>query len=111
MPEFKAHNLWPIPVYESEILVKDKWKDNSSDLALQLILVFESVENFDAATIEVAIKKYLEENKIGIGAVMPIVRILLTGGLTGPAVFDIAAILGKEETVSRIKNGISIIGK
>jgi glutamyl-tRNA synthetase len=91
--------------------VKDKWKDNSSDLALQLIPVFESVESFDAETIEVAIKKYLEENKIGIGAVMPIVRILLTGGLTGPAVFDIAAILGKEETVSRIKNGINIIGK
>lgn len=91
--------------------VKDKWKDNSSALALQLIPVFESVESFDAATIEVAIKKYLEENKIGIGAVMPIVRILLTGGLTGPAVFDIAAILGKDETVSRIKNGINIIGK
>jgi len=27
MPEFKAHNLWPIPVYESEIPVKQEWKD------------------------------------------------------------------------------------
>jgi uncharacterized protein (TIGR02466 family) len=26
MPEFKAHNLWPIPVYESEIPVKQEWK-------------------------------------------------------------------------------------
>ena len=26
MPEFKAHNLWPIPVYESEIPVKEEWK-------------------------------------------------------------------------------------
>ena len=26
MPEFKAHNLWPIPVYESEIPVKKEWK-------------------------------------------------------------------------------------
>jgi len=27
MPEFKVHNLWPIPVYESEIPVKQEWKD------------------------------------------------------------------------------------
>ena len=25
MPEFKAHNLWPIPVYESETIVKSDW--------------------------------------------------------------------------------------
>ena len=26
MPQFKIHNLWPIPVYEGEIPVKEKWK-------------------------------------------------------------------------------------
>ena len=25
MPQFKAHNLWPIPVYESETTVKSDW--------------------------------------------------------------------------------------
>lgn len=25
MPEFKAHNLWPIPVYDSETPVKSEW--------------------------------------------------------------------------------------
>jgi len=27
MPEFKVHNLWPIPVYDSKIPVKQEWKD------------------------------------------------------------------------------------
>ena len=27
MPEFKTHNLWPIPVYEAEIPVNQEWKD------------------------------------------------------------------------------------
>ncbi len=27
MPEFKAHNLWPIPVYESEIPIKKEWQN------------------------------------------------------------------------------------
>ncbi len=92
-------------------LIQKKWKEGSTELALQLIPVIESIENFEPVTIESSIKKYLEENKIGIGAVMPLVRILLTGGLTGPAVFDIAAILGKEETIKRMKNGIDIISK
>ncbi len=27
MPEFKTYNLWPVPVYEGEIPVKQEWKD------------------------------------------------------------------------------------
>ena len=27
MSEFKVHNLWPIPVYQSEIKTKDEWKE------------------------------------------------------------------------------------
>jgi len=27
MPEFRTYNLWPIPVYEAEIPVKQEWKD------------------------------------------------------------------------------------
>jgi len=96
--------------FDADLLQK-KWKEGSTELAQNLIPVFESLTDFSAANIEATIKKYLEENKIGIGAVMPLVRILLTGGLTGPAVFDIAAILGKEETLYRIKNGIEIISK
>lgn len=97
-------------VFDSDLIQK-KWKDGSSDLVQQLIPVLESVEHFGSSDIESSIKKFLEENKIGIGSVMPLIRILLTGGLTGPAVFDIAAILGKQETIKRIKDGIEIIGK
>ena len=27
MPEFKIHNLWPIPIYDSKIPVKQEWKN------------------------------------------------------------------------------------
>lgn len=89
--------------------LKKKWKDGSEELINNIIPVFESVENFTAEEIETVVKQHLTDNNIGIGAVMPLVRILLTGGLTGPAVFDIAAILGKEETVHRLRNGVSLI--
>jgi glutamyl-tRNA synthetase len=33
---------------------------------------------------------------------------MLVGGKFGPGVFDIAAILGKEETIQRISNALAI---
>ena len=36
-------------------------------------------------------------------------RIMLVGGKFGPGVFDVAAILGKEETVNRIKKVLALL--
>ena len=36
-------------------------------------------------------------------------RIMLVGGKFGPGVFDIASILGKKETVERIKTVLSLL--
>ena len=32
MPEFKIHNLWPIPVYENTLPVKQEWRDTFNNL-------------------------------------------------------------------------------
>ena len=32
MAEFKVHNLWPIPIYDSYIPVKDEWKNKIINL-------------------------------------------------------------------------------
>ena len=37
-------------------------------------------------------------------------RIMLVGGKFGPGVFDIAAIIGKEETIKRIKHTLQLLG-
>lgn len=97
------------PDHFDQDVIQKRWKADSSELVNQLIPVFEKVEQFDAITIENSVKQHLEEMKIGVGAVMPLVRILLTGGMIGPAVFDIAAIIGKEETITRLKTGLTKI--
>ena len=38
---------------------------------------------------------------------MPILRIALTGTMAGPSVAEVAALLGKEEVVARLRNGFS----
>ena len=44
-----------------------------------------------------------------MGSLLPAFRVSLTGIGTGPSLFDIASLLGKEETIKRIQTAIKII--
>jgi len=57
--------------------------------------------------IEAITKPFIEENGLKFPQLFQPIRISLTGGTNAPSVYDIVAILGVEETVTRIKNAIS----
>jgi glutamyl-tRNA synthetase len=48
---------------------------------------------------------------LGIGKVLPLFRLLITGKGMGPSMFEIAAFLGKGECISRMKTGIKTIAQ
>jgi glutamyl-tRNA synthetase len=56
-----------------------------------------------AIELETSFKSLAEEKAIKPGELMLPLRIMLVGGKFGPGVFDIADILGKEETIRRIE--------
>lgn len=89
--------------------LRKKWKSDTAAHIKHLAAIYETMDSFEAVMIETATKKYLEQNKLGVGAIMPVIRIFLTGSLAGPVVFDIASILGKEETIARLQTGISMV--
>lgn len=95
-------------VFDMEQLRK-KWKSDTAEHIKQLAAIYETLDSFDAALIETMTKQYLEQNNLSVGAIMPVIRIFLTGTMAGPVVFDIASILGKEETISRLQTGISMV--
>ena len=61
-----------------------------------------SVNDWSAASIENLFKSLAEQAAIKPGELQLPLRLMLVGGKFGPPVFDIAALLGKEETTSRI---------
>ena len=84
--------------------VKKKWKDHSLQIIEDLIQVFESIqEEFKAEIIEDRFKRYLEENDLGFGVAMIALRLTITGKGGGPSLFNIAEIIGKSETLKRLK--------
>lgn len=101
--------LFSAPTTYDEQTVKKRWKEDSGTIMEGLLAAFEQSASFDAAAIEVAFKNYVEEKGLSLGAVLPVFRVVVTGQGTGPSMFEIAELLGKEETTSRIRNGIEAL--
>ena len=62
-----------------------------------------NIENFNAFSLESSFKNFIEEKKIGMGTILPNLRLILTGKGIGPSLFEIAALLGKEEVMKRFQ--------
>jgi glutamyl-tRNA synthetase len=92
-----------------EKTVQKKWKNDSSVLMTDWKKELSSIKEFSAAEIETSFKSFLSERELGIGAVLPLFRLLVTGQGMGPSMFDIAEFLGKEECLTRIDSGISTL--
>ena len=61
---------------------------------------------FNSEVLEAAFKDFLQEEELGMGAVLPNLRLLITGRGMGPGMFDIMELLGKEESLERMDKGI-----
>ena len=97
------------PTSFDEQTISKKWKDDSSDLMGEWVEILSSLSVFDHTNIETAFKSFIESKGLGIGAVLPLFRLLITGTGMGPSMFEIAAFLGKEECLIRINQGITTI--
>jgi len=88
--------------------VKPKWNDAKQLFFVELIRNYELAQQWDAATLESNFKEIASVNGLKPGELMLPFRIMLVGGKFGPGVFDIADVLGKEETISRIKTALDV---
>ncbi|HLG38155.1 MAG TPA: glutamate--tRNA ligase, partial [Chitinophagaceae bacterium] len=86
--------------------VRPKWNEAKQLLFAEVIRNFELSMDWTAHTLENNFKEIASVNAIKPGEVLLPFRIMLVGGKFGPGVFDIAEILGKEETIKRIKKAL-----
>nr|WP_321487539.1 glutamate--tRNA ligase [uncultured Draconibacterium sp.] len=89
--------------------VKKRWKENTSGQLSEIVNVFETVENWQADAIKEVFSAFMTEKEWGFGAIMNPLRLALVGGNMGPDLFVICELLGKEESIARIKTAIEKI--
>ncbi len=98
----------PPKEYDPKTLRK-KWKEATPKNMEKLKTALNEVTEFNAEKIEDEFKLFLENNELGMGAVLPNFRLLVTGKGMGPSMFQIAALLGKNEVIDRFDKGIDKI--
>jgi glutamyl-tRNA synthetase len=65
---------------------------------------FEGLSEWSAATLEAETRAYAQEAGIKLGDVAQPLRATLTGQTTSPPIFEVAEVLGRAETLARIKD-------
>ena len=96
--------------YDQEV-IKKRWRDDSAKQLMELRSVLEEIDDFSATSTEPVVKAWIDKNGYNTGAIMNAFRLVIVGALRGPHMFDIISWIGKEETVKRIDNGLSVIEK
>lgn len=91
--------------------VKKRWKADSYDHMSQIRKVIEDINDFTSENTEEVIKAWIEEQGYGMGIIMNALRLIVVGALKGPHLFDIMALIGQEETLERIDQGLHELGK
>ena len=91
------------PESYEEKSVKKRWKEDTPERMKELIEILENITDFASEDTEKIVLGWITENNYHMGNVMNAFRLAVVGECKGPHMFDITTILGKEETIKRIK--------
>lgn len=98
------------PMAYNEKMVKKQWKEATPGIMSQVVHLLEKSQDFSSSALELELKDWITQNELPFGKVMGPLRLSLVGGMKGPHVFDILELLGREESVTRLKNAIERLG-
>ncbi|GGB14486.1 glutamate--tRNA ligase [Puia dinghuensis] len=111
LPEFipQAAFFFQPPATIDLDAVKPKWNEAKGLFFAEFIQQLELAPNLVAHALEAEFKEMAAAKAIKPGELLMPLRIMLVGGKFGPHVFDIIALIGKDETIRRIRHTIQLL--
>lgn len=91
---------------EAEAELKKRWKGEAAPAIEAYITKLAGMAVFAPATLESAFNEVLAAQGLKIGQVMPLYRLFVAGRMQGPGMFDVSALLGRDEVITRLKAGL-----
>ena len=101
--------LFAAPDTYAEKDIRKRWKPETPRQMAELIEVLESLPDFSAAAAEPVVLQWIADKGYHLGNVMNAFRLAVVGECKGPHMFDITALMGRQETVRRIEKAIDNI--
>jgi glutamyl-tRNA synthetase len=97
------------PTEYDESIIKKRWKEDTPEQLKKLRDNIAELNNPAKEDFEYALTKTAEELNIGKGKLIHPVRLALSGIGTGPGVYDLLYIIGKDKSMERINRALTLI--
>lgn len=111
-----AHELWDqssyffeAPVSYDEKTVRKRWKEETPAQMNELAAMLEAMDDFSADAQESIVMDWIHRNNYHTGNVMNAFRLAVVGAGKGPHMFLITELIGKDETVRRLRRAVENI--
>ena len=104
-----SHFFFEAPTSYDEKAVRKRLKEDTPTQITELVEVIEVIEDFSSENLETIIKQWIQEKEYPLGGIMNAFRLAIVGESKGPHMFDIIALIGKNETISRLKHAVEVI--
>ena len=105
----QGHFFFQAPESYDEKTIQKKWKPDTNEKLESLSALFETIADWKAEAIKETFSAFMTEKEWSFGVVMVPIRLALVGSSSGPDLFEICELIGKEETIKRIRKAISKI--
>jgi glutamyl-tRNA synthetase len=89
--------------------IKPKWNETKQKFFVELQEAYDLMDVWKHDELEKVFKEIAVVHQLKPGELMLPLRLMLVGGKFGPGVFDIAEVIGKEETKLRIKHTLALL--
>lgn len=89
--------------------VKKRWSAEMPAIMTELADMLANEPDFSGAVLEPKVLGWIEQRGLHLGNVMNAFRLTVVGECKGPHMFDITELLGRDETVARIREGVERI--
>lgn len=101
-----ASYFYTAPTSFEEKYKEKHWNDNSKATLSELVGQFSGSPEWTHTSLESIVRSQAEKQGISAGKLIHPIRLAVTGQGFGPGLFELLEVIGREQTVSRIKNAL-----
>ncbi len=97
----------PLVMEEKAMAILDKDGASARNVLSKLVPRLNALPDWTLEAIEAEVRAFTEDQDLKLGSVAQPIRAALTGRTTSPGVFDVMAVLDKQECISRLEDQAS----
>ncbi len=86
--------------------IKKRWKQDTPAIIEELIEVLDGLDDFSSAAAEPVVLGWIADKGYHLGNVMNAFRLAVVGECKGPHMFDITELIGRPETIERLRKAL-----